>query len=195
MSNIFSTFARYLSTTVFHANPTAATSTQITADTGTAKALEICGGSSNSEASGASIAVMGNTWGGGGTAGAVNITGGAVTGGGLQCRIAGSSNVMLLAQTAGGNAKLSYATTVTSAGTTGAQTINKISGTVNFAAAATSLVVTNELCTASSIVFATVRTNDATAQIKNVVPGAGSFTITLSAAATAETSVGFFIIN
>jgi hypothetical protein len=56
-------------------------------------------------------------------------------------------------------------------------------------------VVTNSLCTTSSIVFATIRTNDTTAVIKNVVPAAGSFTINLNAAATAETSVGFFIIN
>jgi hypothetical protein len=85
--------------------------------------------------------------------------------------------------------------TITSAGTTGARTINKIAGTVNFAAAATTLVVTNSLVTTSSIVFCTVRTNDTTATIKNVVPAAGSFTITLTAAATAETSVGFFVTN
>lgn len=91
--------------------------------------------------------------------------------------------------------KLSLLATNTAAGTTGAQTINKPSGTVNFAAAATSLTVTNSLCTTSSIVFAVVRTNDTTATIKNVVPGAGSFVINLGAAATAETSVGFFIIN
>jgi hypothetical protein len=93
------------------------------------------------------------------------------------------------------NGKTSFAATNTAAGTTGAQTINKASGTVNFAAAATSLVVTNSLCTTSSIVFAMVRTNDATAWVENVVPAAGSFTINLGAAATAETSVGFFIIN
>jgi len=93
------------------------------------------------------------------------------------------------------NGKISFAATNTAAGTTGAQTINKASGTVNFAAAATSLVVTNSLCTTSSIVFAVIRTNDATAWIENVVPAAGSFTINLGAAATAETSVGFFIIN
>jgi hypothetical protein len=80
-------------------------------------------------------------------------------------------------------------------GTTGNQTINTPSGNVNFAAGATSLTVTNSLCTSSSLVFATVRTNDSTAYVKNVVPGAGSFTINLEAAATAETSVGFFIIN
>ncbi|MFN9112538.1 MAG: hypothetical protein ACK5XN_20925, partial [Bacteroidota bacterium] len=91
--------------------------------------------------------------------------------------------------------KISYLATNTAAGTTGAQTINRPSGTVNFAAGATSLVVTNSLCTTASIVLPVIRTNDATAQIKNVVPAAGSFTINLSAAATAETSVGFFIIN
>ena len=91
--------------------------------------------------------------------------------------------------------KISYWATNTAAGTTGAQTINRPSGTVNFAAGATALVVTNSLCTTNSLVFATVRTNDATAQIKNVVPAAGFFTINLVAAATAETSVGFFIIN
>ena len=93
------------------------------------------------------------------------------------------------------NGKISYLATNTAAGTTGAQTINRPSGTVNFGIGAGSLVVTNSLCTTSSIVFATVRTNDATAYIKNVVPAAGSFTINLGANATAETSVGFFIIN
>jgi hypothetical protein len=91
--------------------------------------------------------------------------------------------------------RIAFLATNTASGTTGAQTINRPSGTVNFAAGATSLVVTNSLCTTSSIVFAVVRTNDTTADIKNVVPDAGSFTINLTAAATAETSVGFFIIN
>lgn len=93
------------------------------------------------------------------------------------------------------NGKISYLATNTAAGTTGPQTINRPSGTVNFGIGASSLVVTNSLCTVNSIVFATVRTNDATATIKNVVPAGGSFTINLGAAATAETSVGFFIIN
>jgi len=95
----------------------------------------------------------------------------------------------------GSTGKVSCAATNTAGGTTGARTINNPSGTVNFAAAATSLVVTNNLVTTSSIVFAVVRTNDSTAVIKNVVPASGSFTITLNAAATAETSVGFFVIN
>lgn len=85
--------------------------------------------------------------------------------------------------------------TNTAGGTTGNQTINKPSGTVNFAAAATSITVTNSTCSTSSIVLAVVRTNDTTAVIKNVVPGSGSFVINLNAAATAETSVGFVVIN
>jgi len=91
--------------------------------------------------------------------------------------------------------KIAMDATNTAGGTTGAQTINKPSGTVNFAAAASSLVVTNSLVTTSSIVHAMVRTNDSTAIIKNVVPAAGSFTITLNASATAETSVGFVVFN
>lgn len=85
--------------------------------------------------------------------------------------------------------------TITAAGTTGAQTINKAAGTVNFAAAATSLVVTNSLVTANSTIYCSLRTNDATARIANVVPAAGSFTINLTNAATAETSCGFLVIN
>lgn len=93
------------------------------------------------------------------------------------------------------NGKISYLATNTTAGTQGNQTINTPSGTVNFAPGATSLVVTNSLCTTNSIVLPVIRTDDATATIKNVVPSAGFFTINLNAAATSETSVGFFIIN
>lgn len=94
--------------------------------------------------------------------------------------------------TAGG---LTLETTNTAAGTTGAQTIDKMSGAVNFAASATTLVVTNSLVTAASMVFCTIQTNDATATIKNCTPASGSFTITLTAAATAETRVAFWVIN
>lgn len=91
--------------------------------------------------------------------------------------------------------KLAFDATVTGGGTTGNQTINKPAGTVNFAAAATTITVTNSFCTTSSVVIAVVRTADSTADIKNVVPGAGSFVINLSSAATAETSVGFIVLN
>lgn len=91
--------------------------------------------------------------------------------------------------------KLSFDSTLTAAGTTGAQTINKPSGSVNFAAAATTLVVTNSLVTTSSLVFVTQNTNDATATVKDVEIASGSFTIRLAAAATAETKVSFLVIN
>lgn len=95
----------------------------------------------------------------------------------------------------GKDANLKVYRTITPALTTGDQTINRPSGTVNFAAAATSLTVTNNLVNVDSIILAVVRTNDSTATIKNVVPAAGSFVINLGAAATAETSVGFLVLN
>jgi len=91
--------------------------------------------------------------------------------------------------------KNTFASTITTGGTTGNQTINKPSGTVNIAAAGTNVTVTNSLVSTSSIVVAVVRTNDTTAYIKNVVPSAGSFIITLGAAATSEVSIGFIVYN
>lgn len=88
-----------------------------------------------------------------------------------------------------------YDATITAGGTTGNQTINKPSGTVNIAAGGTTVTVTNSLCTTSSIVEAWLRTNDATARIANVVPGSGSFVVNLTAAATAEVSIGFIVNN
>jgi len=84
---------------------------------------------------------------------------------------------------------LSSEATITAPGVTGAQTINKMTGTVRFAAAASSLVVTNNLATTSTRVLATVCSNDTTAYVKNVTVTTGSFTIVLGAAATAETEV------
>lgn len=91
--------------------------------------------------------------------------------------------------------KMGFDQTITAGGTTGNQTIDKASGTVNIAAAGTTVTVTNALCTVSSTVIPVIRTNDATAVIKNVVPSAGSFVITLNAATTAEISIGFVVIN
>jgi hypothetical protein len=85
--------------------------------------------------------------------------------------------------------------TITAAATTGAQTINKTSGSVNFAAAATSLVVTNSLVTANSVIICTVGTNDTTLKSVSAVAAAGSFTLHANAAATAETRVNFIITN
>lgn len=85
--------------------------------------------------------------------------------------------------------------TITPGGTTGAQTINKYSGSVNFAAAATSLVVTNSLISASSVITCTIGTNDTTMKSVLCVAGSGSFTIFPNAAPTAETRVNFRINN
>ena len=85
--------------------------------------------------------------------------------------------------------------TITAGGTTGAQTINKTCGSVNFAAAATSLVVTNSRVTTSSVIVATVATNDSTMKTVTAVAGSGSFTLYANAAATAETRVNWIVIN
>lgn len=85
--------------------------------------------------------------------------------------------------------------TNTATGTTGNQTINKSAGTVNVAASGTTITVTNSLVTANSLVYAIARTNDATCAVKNAVPAAGSVVINMTAACTAETSVGFLVVN
>lgn len=85
--------------------------------------------------------------------------------------------------------------TITAAGTTGAQTINKMSGTVNFAATATAVIVTNSQVDTNSIIYVVMRTNDTTCRLASVVPGSGSFTINVTAACAAETSFGFWVTN
>lgn len=105
-----------------------------------------------------------------------------------------SKNLVSVATTGAGSVVLS-STTITPGGTTGAQTINKTAGAVNFAAAATSLVVTNSLVSTSSVIICTVGTNDTTLKAVQCVAGAGNFTMFASAAATAETRVNFFVVN
>jgi hypothetical protein len=87
------------------------------------------------------------------------------------------------------------AKTITEPAATGAQTINKSSGSVNFAAGNTSLVVTNSLVTTGSVILCTVGTNDSTMLSVQAVAASGSFTIYANAAATAETRVNFVIFN
>lgn len=81
------------------------------------------------------------------------------------------------------------------AGQTGAKTINKPTGRVNFAAGASSLVVTNSLVTADSIVIATVADVDATLKTVVAVTSSGSFNLTGNASATADTRVSFVVFN
>ncbi len=85
--------------------------------------------------------------------------------------------------------------TITAGGTTGARTIDKPTGSVNFAASAASLVVTNSTVTANSIIQATVATNDTTMKSVQAVAGSGSFTLYPNALPTAETRVNFSVTN
>jgi len=85
--------------------------------------------------------------------------------------------------------------TLTPEGTVGAQTINKIAGTVRMAAAESSVVVTNSFVNENSGVFVVIRTNDATGIFKNAVPADGSFTIRTTAAVTAETEFYWWVVN
>lgn len=85
--------------------------------------------------------------------------------------------------------------TVTASGTTGARTINKPAGSVNFAAAAASLVVTNSLVTANSIILLTVGTNDSNCKSAHCAAASGSFTIYPDTPPLAETRVNFLIIQ
>ncbi len=84
--------------------------------------------------------------------------------------------------------------TITTPGTTGNQTINKLAGRVNIAAGGTTVTVTNSFVTANSIVLAVPATADATARVTNVVPGTGSFVIN-TVAVTGETAFNFMVIN
>lgn len=72
-----------------------------------------------------------------------------------------------------------------STGTPGAATINKPTGKSAIAAGASSVVITNSLVTAAKRVMITPHARDATCKELIVVPAAGSFTVSGSAAATA----------
>lgn len=80
--------------------------------------------------------------------------------------------------------------------TTGNRTVNKDCGINAFAAAATTITITNSRVLATTdAVFVELQTNDATARVANVVPAVGSFTINLAAAATATTKVQWWVVH
>ena len=86
--------------------------------------------------------------------------------------------------------------TITAIGTTGNQTINKLAGTINVAAAAAAVTLTNSFISVNSIILPVVRTADSTCTfIKSVVAGSGSAVITMNAGCTAATSIGFVVTN
>lgn len=93
------------------------------------------------------------------------------------------------------NGDISVDKTVTAGGTTGAQTINKSAGSVNFAASDASLVVTNSLVTANSIIIATVATQDLSMKSVSAVAASGSFTLRGDNVPTGEVRVNFLVIN
>ncbi len=107
----------------------------------------------------------------------------------------GVGNNPMLKFNSGGIAAMNFDRTLTAAATTGAQTINKPQGSVNMAAAATTLVVTNSLATTTSLIFLTPQTADGTCIAFAAVRAAGSFTITANAACTAETAIAFKVTN
>lgn len=110
---------------------------------------------------------------------------------------AGTINNMSLGVTTPAAVKVaSMAATFTdSSGTPGSVTNNSPRGKAAFAAAGNSVVVTNSLVTAASSVFIQQETADATLTRMTVVPGAGSFTVTGNAAATAATTFSFFVVS
>lgn len=76
----------------------------------------------------------------------------------------------------------------------GAAIINKPMGFVSIAVGGFSVIVTNNLVTASSYVQAVKQSIDP-ALVSAVVPSPGFFTIYLSAAASATVNLAFFVIN
>ena len=85
--------------------------------------------------------------------------------------------------------------TITPGGTTGGQTINKTAGSVNLAAGQSGMVVTNSLVTTSSIMLATVATNDAAITSVKAVASTGNFSLFADALAAAETRINFLVLN
>jgi hypothetical protein len=90
---------------------------------------------------------------------------------------------------------ITFNKTLTAAGTTGDRTINRPMFSVNFAAAASSLTVTNSLISTTSVLTCQVQTNDSTLKSVVAVPGSGSVVLTGNAAATAETVVACVVFN
>lgn len=94
-----------------------------------------------------------------------------------------------------GQAGATFSKTITPTGTTGDQTINTSSGSVNFAALAATLTVTNSLVDANSVIVATVNDADAFMQSVTITRSAGSFTLNADNAPASETRVDFIIVN
>jgi hypothetical protein len=85
---------------------------------------------------------------------------------------------------------------IRTASAAGAATQNSICGRVKVAASATSVVVTNANVTANTLVFTSIIDADAgNATVLSAVAGAGSFTITMSGAVTADQEIAYMLVN
>lgn len=83
-----------------------------------------------------------------------------------------------------------------SSGTPGAATANTIAGLAKLKATEATLVITNSLVTADSVVYAVLAETDATAfYVQYITPAAGSFTITFNAAATGNPKVRWAVLT
>jgi hypothetical protein len=85
--------------------------------------------------------------------------------------------------------------TTDSSGTPGNVTINKPSGKAAIASGASTVTVTNSLVTASSIVLIQPQNLDGSLLDYEVVPAAGSFTVTGNSAAAENWPFGFVVFN
>ena len=122
------------------------------------------------------------------------------TGGALDTGFTRSAaGVVLVTTGALGAGRIAAEKTLTSygcSGVLGAVTINAASGQAVIANGASSVVVTNSLVTSCSVVMAVLGVNDATAlYVRSVSVVPGSFTITVSAVATAGTCVRWWLVN
>ncbi len=83
----------------------------------------------------------------------------------------------------------------TNTATVGNVTINKASGTVNMAALATTITVTNSLATAASHIFVTLSSDPGAAVSVWTVGAPGSFTINTRPALVNQTAIDFFVVS
>lgn len=114
---------------------------------------------------------------------------------------AGGASILFSVAGANGNMTAGGAVALTSftddSATPGARTVNKCRGKNAVAAGATTVVITNSFCTATSQVLCTLESVDATAlYLRAVVPSGTGFTVTLGpAAATAAVVFSWIVIN
>lgn len=131
---------------------------------------------------------------------AANVTGGLIAPSNVITGFANTvTNVagrpVLIMERAGNGWKQLYVD-YTNSGTIGAVIINKAAGRCNVGAGNTSVTVTNSFVTAASKVLVAIAGVDANStSVRAVVPGAGSFTITLTAAPAGNLPIDFFVVN